>query len=100
MASEGYRLSVGEESVKNALYSAQFRVERAVVASGIGALVYAIGGGWLALPASFVSGALYDQYRELSLVSYTFEESTSRLKGFRLHQQQQIIEGTNNGIFV
>jgi len=100
MASEGYRLSVGKDSVGEALGSTQFRIERTLVASGVGALIYAIGGGWLALPASFIGGELYNQYKESSLDSYSFEKSTARLKTYRLYQQQKIIDGGNYGFVV
>lgn len=98
LASEGYRVSVGDYSVEVATQSAQYRAERSLVASGIGAVIYAIGGGWLALPATFIGGAAYNQYREMSLHSYRFEESTTRLRKYRLHQQQRLLDGCGHGM--
>jgi len=98
VATEGYRVSVGKYSLNEAIESTRYRAERSMVATGIGAVVYAIGGGWLALPASFISGSVYNHYRELSLSAYSFSESTSRLKKYRLHQQQRIFDGGGYGL--
>jgi len=98
VATEGYRVSVGKYSLSEAIDSTKYRAERSMVAHGIGAVVYAIGGGWLALPATFISGAVYNHYRELSLSAYTFEASTRRIRKYRLHQQQRIFDGSSYGM--
>ncbi|GAG60273.1 unnamed protein product, partial [marine sediment metagenome] len=98
LASEGYSLSVGQKSIKYVLDCAQYRLERAILASGIGAVVYALGGGWFAIPATVVSGAVYKHYRDEALAAYTFEDSTMRLKKYRLYQQKRLIEGEFYGL--
>ena len=98
VATEGYHVSVGACSLNEAINSTRYRTERSMVATGIGAVVYAIGGGWLALPATFISGSVYNHYRELTLSAYSLEESTRRLKKYRLYQQQRIIDEGGHGL--
>jgi len=98
VATEGYRVSVGRYSLNEAIDSTRYRAERSMVATGIGAVVYAIGGGWLALPATFITGSVYNHYKELSLSAYSFEASTSRLRKYRLHQQQRIFDEGGYGL--
>lgn len=98
LATEGYHLSVGDSSVENMINSSRLRSERALLASGVGALIYAIGGGILALPATFVGGAMYDYYQNMSLASFSYEKSTQRLKKYRLYQQQKLIEEGMHGV--
>lgn len=98
VASEGYQIWVGNYSINSAIESTRYRIERSMVATGIGAIVFAIGGGWLALPATFISGSIYNYYKEISLSKFNFEESTSRLKKYRLYQQQKIIERVDIGM--
>ena len=93
LASEGYRLIVGKASVANIVDSCQHRVERSLVSSGIGAAVFALGGGWLALPAAFLGAEAYNQYQREKVLISNIEQATECLKTFRLYQQQRIIEG-------
>ncbi|RLA06514.1 MAG: hypothetical protein DRQ51_09185 [Gammaproteobacteria bacterium] len=98
LASEGYNLSVGKQSLDIVLSSAYDRAERSVFAGGTGALVYALGGGLLSIPAVFIGGGLYDYYAENALSSYSFERATSRLKKYRIYQQEQILNRGNYGL--
>jgi len=98
LASEGYRLSIGEHSITTSINSARFRAERSITASGVGSLVYALGGGWLTLPATFIGGAIYDNYRQTLLASDSLDKFTTRLKTYRLHQQEQTITGGGYGV--
>lgn len=52
----GYSVLVGKRSVRDATEIAIARAHRALVASGTGALVKALGGGWLAIPAAMLAG--------------------------------------------
>jgi hypothetical protein len=97
LATEGYRVTIDKYSLENAVKSTRFRFERAVVATGIGALVIAVGGGWLSLPASVFSGILYNHYRKQLLETISFKESTNRLRKYRIHQQKQFLERSANG---
>lgn len=93
LATEGYRVVIGNESIENAINSGQYRVERSLVASGFGALAFALGGGWLALPAAWIGSELYNQYQSISLASETIQQATKSLITFRLYQQQRILSG-------
>ncbi len=97
LGTEGYRVSVGRYSIENAVTSSQYRIERSVAASGLGALVYALGAGWLSIPATFLGGELYNRYRESTLAEFSLEKATNRLIKYRLYQQQKLIQGGEYG---
>ena len=90
IGSEGYRVFLGKASTANIYESAKYRVERAVIASGVGAIVYALGGVWLSLASSIITGGVYDRYIENSLANYNFDKTTSRLKCYRSYQLKLI----------
>ena len=93
LATEGYRLVVGRASGTSIVESLQHRVERSLVASGVGAIVYALGGGWLALPAAMIGSEVYNQYQKERLQLESVIQATDSLASFRLYQQQRILEG-------
>jgi len=93
LATEGYRMHIGKSSIDSLYKSIQHRVERTIITSGVGAIVYAIGGGWwLSLPSVFIAGAMYNNYIDESLANYNFDKTTSRLKQYRNYQKQQILK--------
>jgi len=92
LATEGYRMHIGKSSIDSLYTSIQHRVERTIITSGVGAIVYAMGGGWLSLPSVFIAGAIYNDYIEESLVNYNFDKTTSRIKQYRNYQKQQILK--------
>jgi len=81
---------IGKTSAENLYDSAKYRVERAIISSGVGAIVYAFGGGWFSLASSFIAGGVYDSYVENSLANYNFDKTTSRLQCYRSYQLQLI----------
>lgn len=90
LSTEGYRVYIGKASAENLYDSAKYRVERAIISSGVGAIVYAFGGGWFSLASSFIAGGVYDSYVENSLANYNFDKTTSRLQCYRSYQLQLI----------
>ena len=91
LATEGYKIYVDRNSIEKSYEIIQSRVERTIVASGIGAIIYAMGGGWLSLPSVFIAGTLYDDYVEKSLSNYNIDNAISNLKQYRNFQKQQIL---------
>ena len=92
LSTEGYRVFVGKVSTESLYESARYRIERTFIASGVGAVVYALGGGWFSLVSTFVAGGVYDSYIESSLTNYNFDKTTDRLKCYRSYQRQQILD--------
>ncbi|MFA3791309.1 hypothetical protein AB6T38_09335 [Aliiglaciecola sp. SL4] len=92
LSTEGYRVFVGKVSTESIYDSAKYRIERAFIASGVGAIVYTLGGGWLSLASTFVAGSVYDSFIESSLTNYNFDKTTARLKCYRSYQKQQILD--------
>ncbi len=92
-ATQGYRVAVGQQSIELAIDDAAYRVARSATAGGVGALVYAIGGGWLSLPASFTAGLLYNRFRNLASLNTFYAEQTNRLKAYQLYQQDRLLQG-------
>ncbi|ABM04399.1 hypothetical protein Ping_2688 [Psychromonas ingrahamii 37] len=91
LSTEGYRVYVGKGSTENLYESAKYRVERALISSGVGAIVYSLGGGWLSLASTIIAGGVYDSFIENSLTNYNFDKTTYRLKCYRSYQQQLIL---------
>lgn len=90
VATEGYHLYVGEMSVAQVQESAKHRINRALVSSGVGALAYAMGAGWLSIGATFLGGALFEHYIDSNLASPNFYRSTERLCILREHQIKKL----------
>lgn len=90
IATEGYNLHVGDISVAQAHESAKHRINRALVSSNVGALVYAMGTGWLSIGATFLGGVVFEHYVDSNLDSPNFHRSTERLYILREHQLKKL----------
>ena len=53
---QGYQVAIGKRRAQEAIELALARSQRAVVTTGVGALVKTLGGGWLAIPAAILAG--------------------------------------------
>jgi len=53
---QGYQIAVGRRTVGAAVEVGLARAHRALIAAGTGAMVKALGGGWLAIPAAVIAG--------------------------------------------
>lgn len=85
---QGYQVAVGKRSVQDAVEISRARTQRALAMAGTGALVKAIGGGLLAIPAACLVGLwvtenqtidelisqLKRQNRKLSLQTHRYNE--------------------------
>jgi len=87
VGTEGYRVAVSKKDINEAVLSAAHRGTRTMVSQSIGAMVYAAGGGWLALPAAIVTGLVYERLSELYEASCLIEGSRHQLLALRLQQQ-------------
>jgi len=87
VGTEGYRVAVSKKDINEAVLATAHRGTRTVVSQSIGAMVYAAGGGWLALPATVLTGLVYERLAELYEASCLIESSRRQLLTLRLQQQ-------------
>ena len=88
---EGYRLSVGTQSMDAFKMALARRSQRMVSTQLIGAAVYALGGGYLAIPAAFAGGLIFDRTVNQAALGTAFQSHRSRLLSLRLLQQERNI---------
>ena len=88
---EGYRLSVGTQSMDAFKMALARRSQRMVSTQLIGAAVYALGGGYLAIPAAFAGGLIFDRTVNQAALVTAFQSHRSRLLSLRLLQQERNI---------
>ena len=88
---EGYRLSVGTQSMDAFKMALARRSQRMVSTQLIGAAVYALGGGYLAIPAAFAGGLIFDRTVNQAALVTAFQSHRSRLSSLRLLQQERNI---------
>lgn len=88
---EGYRLSVGTQSMDAFKMALARRSQRMVSTQLIGAAAYALGGGYLAIPAAFAGGLIFDRTVNQAALVTAFQSHRSRLLSLRLLQQERNI---------
>lgn len=90
---EGYKVSVGQQSLDKFKLAIARRGQRIIAANLAGAAVYAVGGGVLAIPAAFAGGLLFDRYWNQEAILTSFRADTDRLLSMRLAQQSRLLSG-------
>ena len=90
---EGYKVSVGQQSLDQFKLAIARRGQRIVAAKLAGAAVYAVGGGLLAIPAAFAGGLLFDHYWNHEAILSSYRADTDRLLSMRLAQQSRLLPG-------
>jgi hypothetical protein len=90
---EGYKVSVGQQSLDKFKLAIARRGQRIVAANLAGAAVYAVGGSVLAIPAAFAGGLLFDRYWNQEAILTSFRADTNRLLSMRLAQQSRLLSG-------
>jgi len=90
---EGYKVSVGKQSLDQFKLAIARRGQRIVAANLAGAAVYAVGGGLLAIPAAFAGGLLFDRYLNQEAILTSYRADTDRLLSMRLAQQSRLLRG-------
>lgn len=91
---EGYKVSVGQQSLDKFKLAIARRGQRIVAAKFAGAAVYAVGGGLLAIPAAFAGGILFDRYWNQEAILASYRAATDRLLSMRLAQQNRLLLGS------
>ncbi len=86
---EGYRLGIGEASLAEFNASLDLRIRRLVAIKVAGATVYALGGGWLAIPAAFAGGIWYDRAQSLRGIHGSYGQRHDRLRALLRHQGER-----------
>lgn len=89
---EGHRLSIGEQSMDEFRLALARRSQRTVVTQGIGAAVYAMGGGLFSLPVAFAGGLFFDRTLNQAVLVNSYDQHRSRLLALRLQQQSRVID--------
>lgn len=90
---EGYKVSVGQQSLDHFKMAIARRGQRIVAAKLAGAAVYAVGGGVLAIPAAFAGGLMFDRYWNQEAILSSYRADTDRLLSMRLAQQSRLLSG-------
>ena len=90
---EGYKVSVGRQSIDQFKLAIARQGQRIVAAKLAGAAVYAVGGGLMAIPASFAGGLLFDRYWNQEAILSSYRADTDRLLSMRLAQQSRFLSG-------
>jgi hypothetical protein len=90
---EGYKVSVGQQSLDQFKLAIARRGQRIVAANLVSAAVYAVGGGLLAIPAAFAGGLLFDRYWNQKAILTSYRADTNRLLSMRLAQQSRLLSG-------
>lgn len=93
VGTEGYRVAVSKKDINEAVLAVSHRGTRSLVSQSIGAMVYAAGGGLLALPAAVLTGLVYERLAELYEASCLIEGSRHQLLALRLQQQDIQLRG-------
>lgn len=92
-AYEGYRVYVGEQSLHDFNGSISRRGTRIATTHIIGAAVYIVGGGILALPAGVAGGLLFDRFVNQEAIASSYKSHRDRLLALRLLQQDRELAG-------
>lgn len=90
---EGYKVSVGQQSLDQFKLAIARRGQRVVAANLAGAAVYAVGGGLLAIPAAFAGGLLFDHFWNQEAILTSYRADTDRMLSMRLAQQGRLLQG-------
>lgn len=86
---EGYRVSVGAQSIDSFKLALARRSQRMVATQLIGATVYALGGGYIAIPAALAGGLIFDRTINQTAMQTAYQSHRSKLLLLRLYQQER-----------
>lgn len=92
-AMEGYKVSIGQHSLEKFSRSLRHRGQRVLAGKLAGALVYALDGGLLTIPAVFAGGLWFDRMVNRTAIADAFAEHRTKLLAMRLYQQKRLLEG-------
>lgn len=86
---EGHQLWIGRQSMDNFKLALARRSQRIVVTQTIGAVVYALDGGLLSLPAAIAGGLVFDRTINQAAIETSYQSHQDRLLALRLLQQER-----------
>lgn len=84
---EGLQVMVSRKGVDDALESVLSRAKKNLVSQGVAGVVFASGGGWLAIPAGVFTRLVLERMKDLSLASQIIVRSRIEMVQLRLFQQ-------------
>jgi hypothetical protein len=90
---EGYRVSIGSQTMDDFKLSMARRGQRVIATNIVGAGVYALGGGLMAVPAAILGGMLFDRYWNQCAIIDSYSRCNDRLLSMRLAQQDRLLQG-------
>jgi hypothetical protein len=88
LGTEGLKVSVSKKDMGQAMLSLSHRTTRTLLSQSMGGLIYAAGGGWLAIPATILTGGIYERLAELYETSVVMERAKDMLTLLRIEQQE------------
>jgi len=88
---EGYKVVVQKEDLKRSIDRGSNRTARALVSSSTSSLAYALGGGWFSLTVAYLSGLMYDRYRNYELMYYSTKDAILSLEQFHAYRNRKLI---------
>lgn len=94
---EGYKVYTGKQGINTAVKNGAERAGRSIFSSAAGALVFALGGGILALPAAFSAGMFYRRLNNMRKVSDLMKTNISRMRDLYAYINSK--RSSSNGIF-
>lgn len=96
LAIEGYKIATNKQSIEVGIKNGSERFGRSIFSSGVGALVIALGGGFLGIPAAFLAGIYYRTKMGMRDISETLGSHIANLRTMVKYQQMKM--GHQNGI--
>ncbi len=92
-ATEGYTVCFNDKDINTALSSSCYRASKSIASQSVGAFVYAIGGGILAVPTSVMTGLVIQHMKELYDANQVIHQSHIQLVQLRIAQQEARLLG-------
>lgn len=88
---EGYRLILGRQTLDDFKLALARRGQRVMATQLVGAAVYALGGGYAAIPAAIAGGLLFDRFFNQTVLISSYQQHQNKLLAFRLLQQERAL---------
>lgn len=96
VAIEGYKVFTKKQTTEKAIKNGSERFGRSLFSTAIGSLLFALGGGFLSLPAAFTAGLYYRRLNNMRKVADTMKENILKVRS--ILEFQKLKRGDRNGI--
>lgn len=90
-STEGLQILVNKKSVTHAISEGVSRSGRSLASQAVAGVIYASGGGWLALPAGIFTRLILERMHDLQVASEIIVRSRIEMIQLRLFQQDQLL---------